>query len=363
MARNVRFLVIAALIVAYVSQAPAVGQAGDAGLAAKVDSLLNAATRDGFGGAVMIDREGRILLSKGFGLANRDARIPFTVDTIAPMGSITKSFTALALVQLAAQGNVDLQRTLKAYLPSAVEPGASVRISDVLAHQAGFAEYCGGDWVRRTKADLIAECTAKPLVAQPGTVSYSNPGYSLLAAVVEEVSGQTWEDYLRDHVFVPADMTRSGWIFQSRSAADFAVGYLNNRSEGVEADRIAQFRGEVWNLKGNGGLQASAKDMHRFYTFLLRQPASIREPMTTPHTAEYSQGVREGYGFAFRIDRRDKPYRMGSSGSDGVFLSYFMWLPQQNTFMYLVGNNGEERVRAVLRAVVTAVQEAVGARP
>jgi CubicO group peptidase (beta-lactamase class C family) len=244
-----------------------------------------------------------------------------------------------------------------------MEPGATARISDVLAHQAGLAEYCGKDWVRRLKVDLIAECTAAPLVAPTGTVSYSNPGYSFLAAIVEEVSGQTWEDYLRDHVFVPADMTRSGWLFQSRPPADFAVGYLNDKPHGIEADRIAQFRGEVWNLKGNGGLQASAKDMHRFYTFLMQQPSAIREPMTKPHTAEYSQGVREGYGFAFRIDRTGKPYRMGSSGSDGVFLSYFMWLTQQSTFMYFVGNNGEARVRPVLGAVVDVLQEAAGARP
>jgi CubicO group peptidase (beta-lactamase class C family) len=338
-------------------------ETSDSELADQVNSVLSVAVKSGFGGAVIIERQRRIVLSTGYGLANRQAGVPFTVDTVAPIGSITKSFTAVALVQLATQGKVNLQASLKTYLPNAVEPGASARISDVLTHTSGLAEYCGEDWVQRTKAELVAVCTAQPLAANPGTVSYSNVGYSLLAAVVEEVSGQTWEDYLRDHVFAPAAMTRSGWMFQSRDASDFAVGYLNDEPQGVEADRIAQFRGEVWNLKGNGGLQASASDMYRYYTFMMGLPPSIHEPMTSPHTAEYSPGVREGYGFAFRIDRVDKLYRMGGGGSDGVFLSYFMWLPQQNTFMYFVGNNGEERVRRVLRAVVDVLQAGVGAQP
>jgi CubicO group peptidase (beta-lactamase class C family) len=222
--------------------------------------------------------------------------------------------------------------------------------------------------MRRTKAQLIADCSGVALTAKPGTVSYSNPGYSFLAAVVEEVSGRQWEDYLRDHVFTPAGMTRSGWLFPNRAGLDFAEGYLNDKSQGVEADRVASFAGEVWNLKGNGGLQVSASDMHRFYTFLSRQPTTVRELMTKPHGAEYEAGIWEGYGFAIRTCRaaracadvkESRPYRLGSSGSDGVFLSYLAWWPDQETFMYLVGNNGEERVRPVLGAVIDTIQKAL----
>ena len=138
MFRTVHLMVLAVLAVACVSRAPTMeALAGDVELAEKIDSLLSVAVQDGFGGAVIIEREGRILLSKVFGFANRQERMP-SLDTIAPIGSITKSFTALALVQLAAEGKVDLQRPLKSYLPNAIEPGASARISDVLAHQAGL---------------------------------------------------------------------------------------------------------------------------------------------------------------------------------------------------------------------------------
>ncbi len=338
-------------------------QASDDVIAAQVDSLMASAARHGFGGAVVVEREGRVLLSKGYGFANRRTRTRFSDQTIAPIGSITKSFTALALVQLAAQGRVDLQASAGTYLPEAREPAASARLSDILVHHAGLAEYCGDDFSRRTRKELIAVCTALPLESAPGKWAYSNLGYSLLAAIVEQVSGKEWEDYLREFVFDPAGMTRSGWMFADRSRIQFAEGYLGDTPRGVEADRVARLQGEVWNLKGNGGLQASAADMLRYYRFLMALPVAVRDPMMTAHASHQENDVRSGYGLAFRIDQTGQPYRIGHSGSDGVFLSYFMWLPRQQTFMYFVGNNGEDRVQPVLGAVLRAVQDGVGARP
>jgi CubicO group peptidase (beta-lactamase class C family) len=341
------------------------GQSLNQQIAGQVDSLLRAAASNGFGGAVVIERNGETMLSSGYGFASRQSARPFRPTTIAPIGSITKTFTAFAIVQLSTERKLDLQRPLGTYLINAREPAASARLHDILTHESGLAEYCGGDWVRRTKPQLIAECSGVALTAKPGTVSYSNPGYSFLAAVVEEVSGQQWQDYLRDRVFTPAAMTHSGWLFPNRAGLDLAEGYLDDKPQGIEADRVASFAGEVWNLKGNGGLQVSASDMQRFYRFLSRRP-SVRELMTKPQSGEYETGIWEGYGFGIRTchaaracaDVKDtRLYRLGSSGSDGVFLSYFAWWPDQQTFMYLVGNNGEQRVRPVLGAVIDTIQK------
>jgi CubicO group peptidase (beta-lactamase class C family) len=215
--------------------------ASNTAIAGQVDALMSDAARQGFGGAVVIEREGRVLLSKGHGLANRRARTPFSDQTVAPIGSITKNFTALALLQLAAQGKVDLQATVRTYLTNTREPAASARLSDILVHHAGLAEYCGDDFTRRTKRELITICTALPLEFTPGKWAYSNLGYSLLAAIVEQVSRQSWEDYLREHVFAPAGMTRSGWLFSDRRSMQFAEGNLDDKPRGIEADRTASF--------------------------------------------------------------------------------------------------------------------------
>jgi CubicO group peptidase (beta-lactamase class C family) len=100
--RNIRWLFVSSLILVYCTGAMGISQVKDSELAVKVNALLAGAAQDGFGGAVIIERDGRVVLSKGYGLANRPAGIPFTVDTIALISSITKSFTALAVLQLAA---------------------------------------------------------------------------------------------------------------------------------------------------------------------------------------------------------------------------------------------------------------------
>ena len=293
----------------------------DTELAGRVDAVMTQAVPGGFGGAVVMERDGRVLLSTGYGFANRQRGIRFTTETIAPINSITKSVTALAAMQLAAKGRIDLEASVGAYLAGAGEPAASSRVRDVLVHRAGLPPHCGEDWDRRTKAQLIGECTRQPLAAPRGALSYSNPGYSYLAAIVEELSGRTWEDYLRVHVFEPAGMNRSGWPFGKREAPEVADAYVNDVPRVVPADRLAAIGHDVWNWKGNGELHASASDMHRFYQFLIRQPARILEAMTTPQTAEYAPGVRDGYGFALRFDRSGRIYRIGSSGSDGAFVS------------------------------------------
>jgi CubicO group peptidase (beta-lactamase class C family) len=122
-------------------------------------------------------------------------------------------------------------------------------------------------------------------------------------------------------------------------------------SQGVISDRIARMGGDAWQLKGNGGLQASAADMRRFYHALLKQPAAVREPMLTPH-APATPTAMEGYGLFFNLDAAGKPYRMGHNGSDGVFFAYFVMMPSRRAFLYFVGANGESEVRPLLQATL-----------
>ncbi|MFO1187443.1 MAG: serine hydrolase domain-containing protein [Alphaproteobacteria bacterium] len=289
-------------------------------------------------------------------------KIPFTAQTIAQIGSITKTFTALAIMKLASEGKVDLSKPAKAYLPGGREPAASSTLESLLTHTAGISEYCGDDFARRTRAEVLSVCMAMPLEHKAGEYAYSNTGYSILAAIVEEVTHQSWEEALDARIWQPFGMTRAGWLFPGRAHRDFAVGYLDNKPQGLISDKVAALGGEAWNLKGNGGLQVSAADMHRFYRGLKAQPAAIFSAMTAPH-ADQGEGAFYGYGLNVRVDKAGKPWRIGHGGSDGVFLSYFAWLPQQDTFIYFVGNNGEEPARTSLRGALKTLQDAVGAGP
>lgn len=332
-------------------------------LAAEIDRQLAAAVPGGFGGAIIIEVDGTTLLRAGYGLADRAAGRPFTARTVAQIGSITKTFTALAVCQLAAQGRVDLNLPVGTYLPGAAEPGRSATLNELMTHTAGLDDYCGDDFDRRTRDEVLTDCMARPLKHAKGEAVYSNMGLSMAAAVVEFVSGRRWEEWLRERIWKPFGMTRTIWSSPGKLREDLALGYLGDTLQVNIADRIAALDGADWNLKGNGGLQASAEDMQRLYHGLMAQPAAVRALMLSPHADAAEADVKQGYGLFFRLDDTGRPYRLGHGGSDGVFYSYFALFPGPKAFFYFVGNNGEEPARRVMVAALRTLQDSLGVGP
>lgn len=328
-------------------------------IAAGIDSDLRAAEATGFGGAVIVRRGGETLLRQGYGLADRAEQRRFTPETVAQIGSITKTFTGLAVARLIAEGRIDPEATVGTYLPDAPEPGHSLVLNDVLTHRSGLIDLCGDDFERLSAERLLAHCLAQPLAHPRGENHYSNLGYSTMARIVEAVSGQSWEDYLAENVWAPLGMSATGFAFVGESAHGFAHGYLDNAEQAVISTRIAALEGEDWNLRGNGGMQASSDDMMRFLVALTGGdpaiPAEARAIMLAPHGPR-EEGVAEGYGLFFRYDEQGDLFRAGHAGSDGVFMSYIAWFPQSGTFVTFVGNNGESPVREALVKVLGHAQ-------
>ena len=156
---------------------------------AEIDSDLIRAQTKGYGGAVIIEQDGKTLLSKGYGLADRKHRRPFTPDTIAQIGSITKSQTGAALATLIAEGKVSLSDPVSKFIPEAPEPGRSRTISQLASHRSGLLDACTEDFEPQSEAMLIRKCLAKPLAHAPGEENYSNMGYSVLALIIERATG------------------------------------------------------------------------------------------------------------------------------------------------------------------------------
>lgn len=345
----IRLLLMLALLAA---SAPAAADASD-GAIARIDAAMAGA--EGFGGAVIVDRGGEVLLSRGYGWADRERRIRFAPDTVAQIGSVTKTFTAAAIAALAAEGRLDLDATVGDYLPTASEPGRSRRLRDLLTHSSGLLDACGDDFERLSGGDVLGDCLARPLAHTPGEPHYSNLGYTVLAMVVEAVSGRDWEDHLRATIWEPLGMDDTGFRFAGRDQSRFARGYREGRADEVISRRIAELGGADRNLRGNGGIQASSEDMMRFLRALVRGDPAIspetRALMLAPH-GPVVDGAAEGFGLFFRFDEQGELFRVGHAGSDGAFMSYAAWFPQSDTLLYFVGNNGEEPVREVLRAVL-----------
>jgi CubicO group peptidase (beta-lactamase class C family) len=332
-------------------------------LAAKVDAILTDYAAKGFDGMVIVEDKGRIVLKAGYGWADREAKVPFTAETRAQIGSITKPLTAIAILQLAEAGKVDLSKPVKAYVPDAAEPAASATLHQLLTHHAGLMDACGDDFDRLTREDLLHRCMAQPLKFPTSEDHYSNMGFSILAAVVERVSGQPWENYLKAHEFKPFGMAGAGFAYPDGQRGVFANGYLNDERQEVISARIRALGGADWNLRGNGGAQASAVDMDGLFRALSGHAPGLSralvERMSAPREA-ISGNAYEGYGMAVRLDKDGKVFRVGHSGSDGVFFSYFGWFPKEDLFVYVVGSNGEKEVKPAVGAVVGAVQAAAG---
>ena len=322
---------------------------------------------DGFGGAILVEVHDTLILKAGYGWANREERLPFTPQTIAQIGSLTKQFTATAILSLAHDGLVDLDDTAGAYLPDAAEPGASLTLRQLLTHTAGMPEYCGHDFERYSIHDLLTKCMATPLLYPPGTdYAYSNPGFSVLGAIVQRVSGQSYESFLRDRFFTPLGITHTAYFYPDLPRDRFAVGYYENAPQGVISDQLSALRPDFWNLEGNGGMQSTVEDMYRWYQALSGAHAGtpdvlgsdVRSALLAPHYARGPAGESVGYGWRFDLDSTGQPQVMLHGGSDLVFLAYFIWRPVDRTFFYIVGNNGADQIIPVLKAARKLLNDA-----
>jgi CubicO group peptidase (beta-lactamase class C family) len=328
---------------------------------AAVHARLQRLADSGLAGAVIVEKNDTVVLRRGYGLANRERRILFSPSTIAQIGSNTKQFTAAAILDLQRSGSLRVGDSLGRFFPFAPPPARAITIHQLLTHSSGMAEYCGRDFDRASRDEFLRRCLALPLATTPGTPAYSNPAYAVLAAIVEQVSGQSIDAYLKQRFFIPLQMARTGYTFPGVPADAFAVGYTGGEDRGVITDRLRALGDDYWNLKGNGGMQASATDMYRWYR-ALRSASSISEQirtaMFTPHV-RVRDGVSEGYGWVVRTDTAGALQQVSHSGSDGVFLSTILWSPQRRLFIYVVTNSGETALaKSVVREIANAAATA-----
>ena len=286
-------------------QAVATGPASAApadDLAARLDAHLRAVVaEEDFSGSVLVARDGRTLLSKGYGLANREHGVPCTAKTKYRIGSVTKQFTAAAILALADDGELDVRDELELYLPDLPEAWHPITIHDLLSHQSGLPNVTNDPeymvWARLPSRPLktIERVFDRPLDFEPGTdYAYSNTGFLTLALVVEEASGSRWETYLRERLLDPLGMEDTG---HDRNDA-----ILEHRASGYQ-----EFMGKVFNAPfhdmsvpiGGGDVYSTVEDLliwdealHGGEGRLLSEAS--RTAMVTPNRSSYGYGIVAG---------------------------------------------------------------------
>ncbi|MGE5179665.1 MAG: serine hydrolase domain-containing protein [Bacteroidota bacterium] len=182
--------------------------------AARIDSFMTAAAALGAEGTLLVERDGKVILSRGYGLADRGRKIPATTTTPYILGSLSKQFTAAAAYKLESRGKLGLSDSLGRWFPDAPPDKRGITVDELIHHTSGLPYLNRGDMYDSISVDsMVRETFSYPLEFAPGTkYAYSSPGYDLLALIVERASGERFEDYVRRELFDPAGMTETGFV-------------------------------------------------------------------------------------------------------------------------------------------------------
>jgi CubicO group peptidase (beta-lactamase class C family) len=303
-------------------------------LTERIDLFLTQGVENGFVGAVLVAADDAVILSKGYGVANREEDIAVTPDTVFNIGSVTKPFTAAAIMKLVEQGKLKTSAKLESIFEDAPEDKRDITIHQLLTHTAGISGDTGGfRYDRATRSEFLESFFATPLARQPdGPYEYANAGYTVLAAIVETVSGQSFEAFLQANLFEPAGMSKTGYLMPPWQREDFAHGYYFDveRNDwidwGITLDRFGE-DGVSWFGIGKGDLQSTVLDLYAWNLALESEKVLSRETrilMEERHVPEQPEGrTHYGYGWAIFTSPRGSKI-VTHNGSNGYYFADFI---------------------------------------
>lgn len=256
------------------------------------------------GVVVLVASHGRVIFLRGYGVRDLKSRRPVTPNTHFEIGSVTKQFTAAAIMQLLNAGKLSLEDTLSKYVPT-YTAGASVTIQQLLWQTSGIPNYVENpdimkiaSTVQPSLAGVLNLIAHKPLRFTPGTEwAYSNTNYFLLAHIIEVTSGETYQQYLREYIFKRAGMSDTGFVSDEPRLADMARGYLTSVGAVVPSPRF--FSG--W-AAGAGDIVSTAPDMNRWDDALLAgKLVPMRYVGMMRTSGKLKSGSSTGYGMGWYI--------------------------------------------------------------
>lgn len=321
--------------------------------AARMDQVIRASSdADAFSGAVLVARDGRILLDQGYGLANREWNIPNDGDVKFRLGSLSKQFTAVAVMLLNQQGKLDLDAPIKTWLPDAPAAWDTITPRHLLSHTAGvpnftaFSDFEAQKTRPATLPQLIARFRDRPLDFAPGSrFAYSNSGYVLLSAIIEAASGQTYADFVTANLFQPLGMSDSGYDRHDVILPRRASGYAPGADGVVNADYV-----DMTIPTGAGALYSTTHDLLKWEQGLFGGRLLNAQSMTALTTP-----VRNGYAMGLMVSEADGKRLVWHNGAIEGFNTYMAYDPGDRTAVIVLGNlNGEAPDKLGLALVTLA---------
>jgi CubicO group peptidase (beta-lactamase class C family) len=304
---------------------------------ARMEEIIRARVDDkSFMGTVLVARGDQIILSKGYGSANLEWSLPNTPTTKFRLGSITKQFTAAAILLLAEQGELVLEDPVKKHWPSAPAAWDAVTIFHLLTHSSGipnltsFPEFQATvRLMPSTPEKTVGHFRDKPLDFAPGErMSYSNSGYVLLGYLVERISGQSYADYLLDNIFKPLGMNDSGYDLSATVLPNRAAGYSMSALGLVNAPYV-----DMTVPHGAGALYSTTEDLLRWTQGLFGGRLVNSESLARMTTA-----FKGDYAFGLLVTSSDGRKSFSHGGGIEGFNTYLTYWPDTKTTVAVLAN-------------------------
>ena len=328
-------------------------------LTTEFDKMLSEKFKPGETGcAALVAKNGQIIYQKAFGMANLELNVPMQPDMVFRIGSITKQFTAVAILQLMEQGKLSLQDDITKFIPDYPTQAYNITIEHLLTHTSGIKSYTSlPDYLKSVRTDmkpeeLIAMFKNQPMEFAPGTKwNYNNSGFFLLGYIIEKITGKTYAEYIQENFFTPLGMTSSLYGSDTKIIKNRAYGYQPG-DDGVQNSDYCS----MTQPYSAGSIMSTVGDLFKWnqavHSYKLVKKETIDKAFTEYKLAN---GDGTGYGYGWFLSQLQGSPTIEHGGGIFGYLTSSIYLPEEDVFVALFSNsNGKApELTALKMAAVT----------
>jgi CubicO group peptidase (beta-lactamase class C family) len=332
--------------------------AGREDLMKKIDAVMSEVYQPGQpGAAIIVRKNGQTVIRKGYGLADLELQVPVEPDMVFRLGSITKQFTAVSILILAQEGRLGLQDEITKFLPDYPTQGRKITIEHLLTHTSGIQSYTDmAEWLPLWRKDfsvkeLVDLFKDKPMQFEPGeSWAYNNSGYVLLGAIIDKVSGESYEQFVDGHIFKPLGMKSSCYGSTERVIPRRVPGYQMGKGGFVNAPYLS-----MTQPYAAGSLLSNVDDLAVWSEAVFSGKLVKKEWLDKAFTPyKLKNGESSGYGFGWFAADFGGHRSIEHGGGINGFTSYEMTFPEDKIFLAILTNSAVEGRGPEPRAVKIA---------
>ena len=312
-------------------------------LTAGIDKMLSEQFKPGETGcAALVAKNGQIIYNKAFGMANLELNIPMQPDMVFRIGSITKQFTAVAILQLMEQGKLSLQDDITKFIPDYPTQAYTITIEHLLTHTSGIKSYTRiSGYFKNVRMDMKPEEVIdlfknQPMEFAPGTKwNYNNSGFFLLGYIIEKITGKTYAEYIQENFFTPLGMTCSCYGSDTKIIKNRASGYQQGNDGPENSDYCS-----MTQPYSAGSIMSTVEDLFKWHQAVHSYKLVKKETIDKAFT-EYklANGDGTGYGYGWFLSQLQGSPTIEHGGGIFGYLTSSIYLPEEDVFVALFSNN------------------------